>query len=867
VDDRDCSDGRFCNGIERCVSEDSDGGLAECAPSGRGPCARPELCDEAARVCLPDCRRNADADGDTHDDERCGGTDCDDSDWNVYRGAAEVCDLEGRDEDCDGATLHNRDQRDGDVDGDDHVSDRCCNLVTGDDGRTILRCGDDCDDQHADINPRQLEALICDYEDSDCDGDGRDCMPCTCTLANAQIACPEKPSSCRIVACHHGYASCDGDELNGCETDVSTESHCGGCGQACPANADCVAARDGHRCVCNQAFVALGALCADENECAHDNGGCDSAARCDNTIGGRTCDCGGGYGGDGEGQGGCVPAFESLTLSDGVLVPALDPNTAEYEVELPLSTQTITLTPVVNDDVTIEIDGREVSSGVAWQSPVLSLGPNRITLTLDEVGRARREYAITVHRGYEQGYLKASNTGSRDNFGQQVAISGDTIVIGAMYESSSASGVDGDETNDGAHYSGAAYVFVRNGGVWSQQAYLKASNTFEEQHFGASVAISGDTVVIGAPAESSAAAGIDGNQAGHGNLDSGAAYVFVRVDGTWSQEAYVKASNAREAAEFGASVAIDGDTMVVGATGEASAVPGWTATPELPEPPRTGAAYVFVRAAGAWSEQATLKASNAESLDGFGHAVAIAGDTIVVGAPFEDSAAIGVDGDASDNTSDDQGAVYAFVRTDRTWSQQVYLKPIASTGGAWFGYSVGLAGDTVVVGAPQQHTVPPGVEPTPETLRYSSGAAHVFARRHGAWAAQAMITAANADAGDSFGWSVAMSERAIVVGAPFEDGAASGIHGDPANDSAESAGACYVFVRSDGSWSQAAYLKPSNTETASLITHNDTFGWNVAISDDTIVAGAPIEDSSAVGVDGDGSDNGAFDSGAAYVFR
>jgi hypothetical protein len=130
-----------------------------------------------------------------------------------------------------------------------------------------------------------------------------------------------------------------------------------------------------------------------------------------------------------------------------------------------------------------------------------------------------------------------------------------------------------------------------------------------------------------------------------------------------------------------------------------------------------------------------------------------------------------------------------------------------------------------------------------------------------------VVTAANADAGDLFGWSVSISERAIVVGAPFEDSAASGIDGDPANDSAESAGACYVFVRSDGAWLQEAYLKPSNTEAASPITHNDTFGWSVAISGDTIVAGAPIEDGSAVGVDGDGSDNGAFDSGAAYVFR
>jgi hypothetical protein len=130
-----------------------------------------------------------------------------------------------------------------------------------------------------------------------------------------------------------------------------------------------------------------------------------------------------------------------------------------------------------------------------------------------------------------------------------------------------------------------------------------------------------------------------------------------------------------------------------------------------------------------------------------------------------------------------------------------------------------------------------------------------------------LIFADNADGGDGFGWTVAISGPMIVVGAPFEDSAATGFGGEPANDSAESAGAAYVFARADGWWSQQAYVKASNTERTNFTSVNDLFASSVAISGDTIVAGAPFEDSSATVVDGDGSDNGATDSGAAYVFR
>src|SRR3989454_4439791 len=173
----------------------------------------------------------------------------------------------------------------------------------------------------------------------------------------------------------------------------------------------------------------------------------------------------------------------------------------------------------------------------------------------------------------QQAYLKASNTGGPstgetglgvgDLFGWSVAISGDTMVIGAPLEDSNATGVNGNQTNNSATDSGAAYVFVRDGTNWVQEAYLKASNTGASDRFGLSVAISGDTVVVGAIYEASNATGVNGNQGNNSATDSGAAYIFVRSGTNWTQQAYLKASNTGANDFFGESVAISGDTMVI----------------------------------------------------------------------------------------------------------------------------------------------------------------------------------------------------------------------------------------------------------------------------------------------------------------
>jgi hypothetical protein len=415
----------------------------------------------------------------------------------------------------------------------------------------------------------------------------------------------------------------------------------------------------------------------------------------------------------------------------------------------------------------------------------------------DSVTSAGAAYVFVRSGGgwSQQAYLKASNTDAGDRFGWSVAVSGDTVVVGAQSEHSAATGVNGNQADNSADGAGAAYVFVRSGGTWSQQAYLKASNTDENDAFGGSVAVSGDTIVVGASSEDSSATGVNGNQSDDSVRSAGAAYVFVRSGGAWSQQAYLKASNTDEVDEvFGNSVAVSGDTVIVGAWQERSAATGVNGNQSDNSAFGAGAAYVFVRSGGAWDQQAYLKASNTDARDVFGWSVAVSGDTVVVGARHEDSVATGVNGDQGENSADGAGAAYVFVRSGGAWSQQAYLKASNTDALDWFGGSVAVSGDTIVVGAHREDSKPTGVNADQsDNSAFNAGAAYVFTRSGADWSQQAYLKAADAGAGDFFGGSVAVSGNTAVVGAPHEDSVATGVNGDESDDSASRAGAAYVF--------------------------------------------------------------------------
>jgi len=469
------------------------------------------------------------------------------------------------------------------------------------------------------------------------------------------------------------------------------------------------------------------------------------------------------------------------------------------------------------------------------------------------------------------GYFKASNTNAGDTYGWTLALSGDgnTLAVGAPGEDSAASGSDGNQADNSAIDSGAVYVYGRdNAGNWRQLAYLKASNSTAGANFGEALALSddGQTLVVGAPLEDSAATIINGNQTNHGAAGAGAVYVFSRSADSWTQQAYVKAANAYANAYFGWSVALsaDGATIAVGATGDSSNAKGINGNGANHSTANAGAAYIFSRNGSSWAQQAYIKASNTAAEDNFGVAVQLNanGNILAVGAPYEASAATGVNGSQSSNSAPNAGAVYVFSRNAAAWSQQAYLK--ASNSGAQdnFGSALALnaAGTTLAVGAPYESSVPGN--PASNTA-IDAGAVYVFAFNNG-WSQQALVKASNADANDDFGSAVALSSdgNTLLVGAIGESSNATGINGLQTDNTKEGVGAAYLFQRANNTWSQRTYLKPSSAAIG------NEFGSSVALSDDTatLAISGSYERSGASGIGGNQADTSSADAGALWLF-
>jgi hypothetical protein len=401
-------------------------------------------------------------------------------------------------------------------------------------------------------------------------------------------------------------------------------------------------------------------------------------------------------------------------------------------------------------------------------------------------------------------------------------------------------------------------IMVRRDGDIEQGLYAKASNTASSDAFGWSVALGDGRLVVGAPLEDSNAPGVNGDQDNDGATSSGAVYVFRQSDAGWVQEAYLKPAASGAGDEFGLSVALDGDTLAVGAYGDDSS----STSPADNSLANSGAVYVFRRAGTTWAQEAYLKASNPGVGDEFGLRVALHGDTLVVGAPYEDSASRGVNQEQGDESVMDSGAVYVFRRTGSGWAQEAYIK--ASNTGAQdrFGYGVAVAGELIAASARNEDSGALGVDGNQnDETAADSGAVYLFRRSGTTWAQEAYLKASNTGAGDEFGYRVAAADELVVVGAWQESSNATGVDGDGQNDLAASSGAAYVFGRDGQEWRQRGYLKASNTGA------EDLFGASVAAHGGLIAVGAPGEASSASGVGGPASDDSAPGSGAVYLFR
>jgi hypothetical protein len=496
-------------------------------------------------------------------------------------------------------------------------------------------------------------------------------------------------------------------------------------------------------------------------------------------------------------------------------------------------------------------------------------------------------------------YLKASNGESADHFacggslpahiGNALAISGDgnTAAVGAPHESSAARGINGNQDDNSLYNSGAVYVYVRRGDSWTQQAYIKASNAGRSDMFGLSLALSrdGNTLVVAAPWEASAATGVHGNQNDDSIPQAGAVYVFTRAGSTWSQHAYLKASNTGrkgtgddiEGDQFGFSVALsaDGITLAAGAISEDSNATGISGVQTDDSAASSGAVYVFTKTGNTWAQQAYLKSGNSEAGDLFGYGVGLSadGNTMAVAGYDEDSSGKGVN-PVNDNGSPGTGAIYAFDRRGGAWRQTGYFKGSRSQRNDALGYAVAVSGDgnTIAGGTADESCLNGGINPSgcdvdtfPANLAAgSAGAAYVWVRSGDTWTEQAFIKASNPALEAWFAVRLALNGDGsrLLVGAPMEDSAARGVNARQDDNSAQDAGAAYVFARTGTTWSQHSYIKASNAEAF------DEFGSSVAMSGDgrTVVVGARMESSAAKSVNGNQNDNEAGQSGAAYVF-
>jgi hypothetical protein len=503
--------------------------------------------------------------------------------------------------------------------------------------------------------------------------------------------------------------------------------------------------------------------------------------------------------------------------------------------------------------------------------------------------------ATAAHAQLKQtAYLKASNARANDRFGNGgtleghgVALSGDgnTLAVGAPYESSGARGVNGNQNDTSVYSSGAVYVFIRSGEGWSQQAYIKASNPGQGYKFGYFVSLSqdGNTLAVSAYFEASAAKGINGNQNDKSIPQAGAVYVFTRTGAAWSQQAYIKASNTGEAAvgdqlgdgdQFGFSLGLsaDGNTLAVGAIGEDSGAKGINGDQNDNSQQGAGAVYIFTRSGASWSQQAYIKPSNTDANDLFGYAVGLSadGNTLAASSYDEDSSAREING-VMDKNRRGSGAIYVFTRTGDKWAQTAYLKAHNAEAGDSLGYDIAISqdGNTVVGGAGDEDCFSPGINPpgcdNDLKLDSSTGAVYVFARNGNTWTEQAFIKSSHPSKEDWFGSRLNLSGdgNTLAVGAQLENGGSQGINGKQDDLSAEDSGALYLFTRTGSTWTQKAYVKASNAKAY------DEFGSAMALSRDgkTIAIGARGEPSAAKGVNGNMNDKSAPGAGAVYIFE
>jgi hypothetical protein len=625
--------------------------------------------------------------------------------------------------------------------------------------------------------------------------------------------------------------------------DAGNSSPSADAGASGDAGAD--AACKGSSCGCEPGYVLRSNGCQDIDECASNNGGCADHVTCANTPGSFQCgDCAPGY--IGGGLQGCTPVLSDLDVSPGTMAPTFDPAVKQYDVSVALITSTISLTAAVPEGASLTINGAHASSGVAWKSSPVPIGQSSIDLTVSADSGLSSSYTLAITRGKQEAYIKASNAEAGDWFGFCVALSGNTLLVGAPHEDSAATMVNGAQSDNSATDVGAAYVFERVDGSWVQQAYLKSkygAEPYRATLFGNSVAIDGDIAVVLAGGDSGYAHGVNqtptfpaSGQDQAPRVD-GAAFVFERSSRSqWTPTAYLKPCD--DAGSQMSPVAIAGATIVMGYPTESSSAQGAsnanTCAPSNGNAANSGAVYIFVRTAGGWVQQAYLKASDSVAGLQFGAHVAISGDTLAVAAPGNGGL---------------PGLVYMFTRAGGIWQERAKL--MAPDQGKGLNLEPALNGNTLIETAR-----------TPLVGASGPKQIYVFTGSNDSWVEEASF--AQVLPGIYALHAVVLAQDAFLVGVSGESSGGAGIETAPASTTIASSGATYLFTREQGVWSKRALIKASNPDA------NDLFGTSLALSGDTLVVSAIGEASAAKGINGGAAaeaDNSAMNAGAVYVFR
>ncbi|MFC3034249.1 FG-GAP repeat protein [Pseudoalteromonas fenneropenaei] len=375
---------------------------------------------------------------------------------------------------------------------------------------------------------------------------------------------------------------------------------------------------------------------------------------------------------------------------------------------------------------------------------------------------------LTWQSDANQQKLLANDGNAQDQFGFSVALDGTTALVGAL-------NADVNKLKD----SGAAYVYTLGADGWQQQAKLVAEPAFANDTLGGNVALKNNIAMLGA------------SKRDDKGEDAGAVIAFERSASSWSQKQIITADDGKAGDAFGQSIALSERFLVIGAP--------HSDTPQHD----SGAAYVYIRAHGAWQFHTKLTASDGAEGDLFGISVALDGDTILVGA------------DLNDERAEKAGAVYAYVFDGKQWRQQAKLMANDGANTDIFGVRVALYGDTALISARRDDIEGVGID---------AGSAYIFERTNGRWTQTQKLVAPDGKADDRFARGVALNQDTALITA---------MHHDAAGDNS---GALYVFKKQLGQWRYARKIVANDAVA------EDKFGWNVALSDSTAAVAAPLRD-------------------------